>query len=119
MDTKEKIKKARELIDDINEWSKTKVLLGIEADIISDDGTLDVDNETLAMLDILIISYHRMTFTNFANYFGFAKKTKEAKQRCTNAFINAIKSPKGFNFKFLTPFSVSNDIPTMLITKPI
>lgn len=89
--TKEKIKKARELIDDINEWSKTKVLLGIEADIISDDGTLDVDNETLAMLDILIISYHRMTFTNFANFFGVAKKTKEAKQRCTNAFINAIK----------------------------
>ena len=89
--SKEKIKKARKLIDEINEWSKTKVLLGLEADIIAEDGTLDVDNETLAMLDILIISYHRMTVTNFANYFGFTKKTKEARQKCTNAFINAIK----------------------------
>ena len=88
--TKEKLKEARVIIDEINKWSKTKVLLGVEADIISEDGTLDVDNETLSLLDILIISYHRMTVTNFANFFGFAKKTADAKKRCTNAFVNAI-----------------------------
>ena len=32
---KEKLKKARVLIDDINTWSKTKILLGIEADILN------------------------------------------------------------------------------------
>lgn len=88
--TKDKLKEARVIVDEINKWSKTKVLLGVEADIISEDGTLDVDNETLSLLDILIISYHRMTSTNFANFFGFAKKTPEAKKKCTNAFVNAI-----------------------------
>lgn len=89
--TKNKMKEARKIINEINEWSKTKVLLGIEADIMDEDGTLDIDNETLSMLDILIVSYHRMTMTNFAGYFGGVKKTKEAKQKCTNAFINAIR----------------------------
>lgn len=89
--SKDKLKQARKIIDEINEWSKTKVLLGVEADIISEDGTLDIDNETLSLLDILIVSYHRMTVTNFANFFGFAKKTEEARKKCTNAFINAIR----------------------------
>jgi putative hydrolase len=49
--SKQKLKKARQIIDEINTWSTTKVLLGIEADIISEDGTIDVDNETLSMID--------------------------------------------------------------------
>ena len=89
--SKAKIKKAREEIDEINTWSKTKVLLGIEADIISEDGTIDVDNETLAMLDLLVVGYHKMIKTDFANFFGKAPKTEESKVRCTNAFVNCIK----------------------------
>ncbi len=88
--TKLKVKQARKIVDEINTWSKTKVLLGIEADIISEDGELDIDNETLAMLDILVVGYHKMIFTNFANFFGKVPKTKEAKQKCTNAFVNCI-----------------------------
>lgn len=88
---KNKMKEARKVINEINEWSKTKVLLGIEADIMDEDGTLDIDNETLSMLDILIVGYHRMTMTDFAGYFGGVKKTAEAKQKCTNAFVNAIR----------------------------
>lgn len=88
--SKNKLKEARKIIDEINEWSKTKVLLGVEADIISEDGTLDIDNETLAMLDILVVGYHRMIFTDFAGFFGKTKNTAEARQKCTNAFINAI-----------------------------
>lgn len=89
--TKQKMIEARKTINEINEWSKTKVLLGIEADIIDEDGTLDIDAETLAMLDILVVGYHRMTWTNFAGYFGGMKDTAEAKRKCTNAFVNAIK----------------------------
>lgn len=88
---KDNLKKARKIVDEINEWSKTKVLLGVEADIINEDGTLDIDTETLSLLDILIVSYHRMTSTNFASYFGFTKNTPEAKRKCTNAFVNAIR----------------------------
>ena len=86
--SKEKLKEARKTVDEINKWSKTKVLLGVEANIISDDGTLDIDNETLSLLDILIIGYHRMTSTNFANFFGFAKKTKEAKEFFSYTFLS-------------------------------
>lgn len=88
--SKKKLKEARKIVDEINEWSKTKVLLGVEADIISEDGTLDIDNETLAMLDILVVGYHRMIFTDFAGFWGNTKKTAEARQKCTNAFVNAI-----------------------------
>lgn len=88
---KAKMRKAREIIDEINEWSTTKVLLGIEADIISEDGTIDVDNETLAMLDILIVGYHKLIKTDFANFFGKTGGTQADVQRCTNAFLNAIE----------------------------
>lgn len=84
------IVKAREEIDEINKWSKTKVLLGIEADIIAEDGTLDIDDDTIPFLDILLIGYHRLIKTDFANFFGGQKKTKEAIKKATNAYINAI-----------------------------
>lgn len=87
---KAKLMKAREEIDEINTWSKTKVLLGIEADIISEDGTIDVDNESLAMLDLLVVGYHKMVKTDFAGYFGNVAKSEESKVRCTNAFVNCI-----------------------------
>lgn len=85
-----KLAKARLEIDEINKWSKTKVLLGIEADIISEDGTLDIDSDTLEMIDILLIGYHKLIKTDIANYFGKQEKTKEAIERATNAYINAI-----------------------------
>ena len=87
---KQKLKKAREVIDEINTWSTTKVLLGIEADIIAEDGTIDVDNETLTMIDILVVGYHKLIKTDFASYFGKTDGSKEAKDRCTRAFVNAI-----------------------------
>lgn len=85
------LKNARKVIDEINEWSQTKVLLGIEANIISEDGTIDVDNETLSLLDILVVGYHKMIKTDFAGFFGGVPKTEEARQKCTNAYLNAIK----------------------------
>ena len=87
---KRKIAEARKTIDEINKWSKTKVLLGIEADIIAEDGTIDVDNETLSYLDILIVGYHRMIKTDFASFWGKQEDSEQAKQKATNAFVNAI-----------------------------
>lgn len=87
---KRKIAEARKTVDEINKWSKTKVLLGIEADIIAEDGTIDVDNETLSYLDILIVGYHRMIKTDFASFWGRQEDSEQAKQKATNAFVNAI-----------------------------
>ncbi len=86
---KGKLLKARKLIDEINMYSKTKILLGIEADIIKEDGTLDIDTETLSVIDILIVGYHKMIKTDFAGYFG-EQKSEDAKTKATNAYINAI-----------------------------
>lgn len=83
--------KAREEIDEINKWSTTKVLLGIEADIISEDGTIDIDEDVLMLVDILIIGYHKFIKTDFVNYFGKQKKTKSAINKATNAYLNAIE----------------------------
>lgn len=83
--------KAREEIDEINKWSKTKVLLGIEADIISEDGTIDIDEDVASLIDILIIGYHRMIKTDFAGFFGNQKKDKASINKATRAYINAIE----------------------------
>ena len=88
---KANIKQARKIINEINSWSRTKVLLGVEADILNENGDIDIDTETLSMLDILIVGYHKMISTDFAGFFGHVKNTPEAKRKCTNAFVNAIK----------------------------
>ncbi len=86
-----KLLKAREEIDEINKWSKTKVLLGIEADIIAEDGTLDIDEDVVSLIDVLVVGYHRMIKTNFAGYFGTQKKDKASIAKATRAFVNAIE----------------------------
>ncbi len=86
-----KLDKARDEVDEINKWSKTKVLLGVEADIISEDGTLDIDEDTLGLIDVLIVGYHKLIKTDFAGFFGGQKKTKQAIQKATNAYLNAIE----------------------------
>lgn len=88
--SKEKLLKARKIIDEINTWSKTKVLLGIEADIINQEGDLDIDEETLDNIDILLAGYHRMIPTDFAGIMGGQKKTAEAVEIATKAYLNAI-----------------------------
>ena len=89
--TKANIDKARKIVDEINQWSTTKVLLGYEADIISEDGTLDIDSETITKLDILLAGYHRMIKTDFASFFGKQEQTEQAIERATNAYINALE----------------------------
>ncbi|QEK11582.1 PHP domain-containing protein [Crassaminicella thermophila] len=56
---KNDLPKMREEIAKINKSTdKIKVKLGIEANIISIDGKLDVDKETLKSLDIVLAGYH-------------------------------------------------------------
>ena len=88
--SKDKLIKARELIDELNESMGIKILLGIEADVISAAGDIDVDDETLQMIDMLLIGYHKMIKTDFATFFGGQRKNIGAIEKATDAFINAI-----------------------------
>lgn len=87
----EKMRKARELIDDINTWSKTKILLGIEADILNTNGDLDINDDIIELIDVLAAGYHAGISTDFANIFGGQKKTQAAIDRATSAYLNAIE----------------------------
>ena len=88
---KQKLIESRKIVDELNSVLGTTVLLGIEANLLSEDGTLDVDDETLALVDILLIGYHKMIKTDFASFFGKQKDTHEAIAAATDAYCNAIE----------------------------
>lgn len=88
---KETFLQVREFINEINLNYDTKIMLGIEADVLSVDGDLDVDNDLIDLADILLIGYHKFIKTDFTSFFGKQKKTAEAVDLATDAYINAIK----------------------------
>lgn len=68
---KRKLEKMRREIDVINEkYSDIKVLLGMECNIISKDGKIDIDDDLLKYLDLLAIGYHMMAYLqSLTDYF--------------------------------------------------
>lgn len=58
---REKLFKMREEIDQLNKEYNEKgirILLGVEANVIGYDGTIDVDDEIIEILDILLLGFH-------------------------------------------------------------
>lgn len=56
---KEDIIKMREEIDRLNEeYKDINILLGIEANIMDYKGTIDLDKDDIAIIDILLLGYH-------------------------------------------------------------
>lgn len=94
----------REEIDKLNkefEPKGLKILLGVEANLISLDGTIDVDGEIIEDLDYLIMGYHygAMPMSIRDAYGLYILQTlakigigkKMAKKYMTEAYINAIR----------------------------
>lgn len=58
---RKKLFEMREEVDKLNEEYKKRgirILLGVEANIVGYDGTIDVDDEIIQMLDILLVGFH-------------------------------------------------------------
>jgi len=56
---REKIYEMRKEVDRLNkEYKEIRILLGVEANIIGFDGTIDVDEKIIDMLDILLLGFH-------------------------------------------------------------
>lgn len=56
---KKNISKMRTEIDKLNEeYKDIKILMGLECNIISYNGDIDIDDETLKYLDILLVGFH-------------------------------------------------------------
>ena len=76
------------------------ILLGVEANLISKDGNIDIIEEDFEYLDILSMGHHRMVKAqsfkdffelNLANMFGSAyAPSKERVNRNTTAFLKAL-----------------------------
>ena len=67
------------------------VLMGIEANLIGQDGQIDLNDEQIKNLDILLVGYHKGTKTNFVKYFDRKNRnTAEQIEKNTQAYVNAI-----------------------------
>lgn len=91
----------REEIDDLNLDSPLKILLGVEANILSLEGDVDVEDRDLEITDILLLGYHkifaakdiRSVFSFFIPSFVnsiFRWKSDKARLRNTEAFVRAM-----------------------------
>ncbi len=101
---KEKLYEMRKEIDFLNDKYKDshiKILLGVEANLISYDGSIDIDDEIVEILDILLLGYHfgalPKTFKDFYKlyFYNFVSKynkiwEEKVKKMNTIAFIRAM-----------------------------
>lgn len=92
-DLQEDILNAREI-------TGVDILLGVEANLISLDGNIDVKEEDYEFLDVLLMGYHQMVHMNslkdkalvcWANIFGKGfRPSKERINRNTTAFLKTL-----------------------------
>jgi putative hydrolase len=103
---KKNIVKMRQEIDNINAHCEgIKVLLGMECNIISTEGDIDMDDDIRKYLDILLVGYHMMVRPkslkdvweiyglNYLDKF-FSYNTEEVKEKNTIAIGKAIERHK-------------------------
>lgn len=116
--------KMREEVNRINDrCGDIDVLLGLEANVISIDGSIDVDESIISMLDILLVGYHfgalpgsardgyHIHLKNFAGRWlkGLARSARELN---TRALIKAIER---YPVRIITHPGAKADIDTAAI----
>lgn len=97
--SKRNLLKAREIVDRLNKTSKTKIYLGVEANLIKQDGTIDLTKEQIEMLDVLLVGYHMCTFTDFVRFLSRNDKSKKQVEKNTQAYINMLNK---YNVNIIT-----------------
>ena len=97
--SKYNLDKARSIVDEINKSSKTKVYLGVEANLIGQDGSIDLTDEQIKKLDILLVGYHMCSFTDFVGFVNKNNKSKSQIEKNTKAYINLLNK---YNVNIIT-----------------
>lgn len=96
------ISKIKKEIEDAIECYPIEVLLGVEANIISSQGDLDIVPEDYEILDIVLCGFHRLVKSTSAKQQrkfilknimceAFHHTSKKQIERNTNAYINAMR----------------------------
>ena len=91
------LNKMRDDIERIKDKYRTKILLGIEANLISRNGDMDVSDEELNSLDLVVLGFHRFTKVGIKEFLSWVlpnllrkKPTKKQIEINTQAYINAM-----------------------------
>lgn len=100
---KKNFKVMRRIVDEMNEkYDQIQVKLGVEANILGIDGTVDMDDDTMQYLDFLLVGYHfgsrpkqlyrdlKMHFANYMSKHSFYWYQKAMKKN-TTALLNAME----------------------------
>ncbi|AFS79032.1 PHP domain-containing protein [Gottschalkia acidurici 9a] len=123
---KENFKKMRQEIDELNdEYKNIKILLGVEANVISFEGEIDVDDEILRLIDILLVGFHfgsrPKTLKDAYNMYIFNKVLsksriirKKSRYLNTKALINAINN---YNIDLITHPGAKVNIDTIELAR--
>ena len=88
--------KMRAEIDSIKDKYNVKVLLGIEANLMSRNGDLDISDEELNELDVVILGYHRLSkYKGKEKLWGYKnllskKRHKKLVKQNTEAYLRAL-----------------------------
>ena len=95
------LNKMREDIAKIKDKYRPKILLGIEANLISSNGDVDVPDTELNELDLVVLGFHRFTKVGFKEFVSWVlpnllrkKPTKKQIEINTQAYINAVNKYK-------------------------
>lgn len=97
---REQVPQIKERLKKIKKDYGLDVLFGIEANLISQDGDLDISVEEVSDYDIVILGYHKLFHTkrisdwfNFLmpNTFRMGRSSKKRIEKNTQAFIKAIE----------------------------
>lgn len=97
---KRNIQKLRGEIDRENENSETKILMGLEMNLLGKKGEIDFPKKYADLLDIRLVGMHKAGMCNIKNLFTFILpnlfngKSKKVIEKNTDAYINAIKKYK-------------------------
>ena len=97
---REDVLEMRKEIERLKKIYPIEILLGIEANIISLDGEIDLSKEEQSWFDIIILGVHKSARPNkisaFFNFFlaNLIWKTKHHQKMVTNAYIQALKNNK-------------------------
>lgn len=91
------LEKIRADIEECKDKYKVKVLLGIEANLMSVNGDIDIADEELEGLDLVVLGFHKFSKVKLKDLFGFVlpnllkkKPSKAQIERNTQAYINAM-----------------------------
>lgn len=79
--------------------NKIDVLVGLESNLVSLDGTIDLPVEDRAMVDILVVGFHKGFKCKIKDFFGFLlpnavfrNRSQKQVEKNTQAYINALNT---------------------------